>query len=121
MGKQTKKIMTRYFHRNFFSSFFSPKRFLENLNAIVPEVDDNDETVFRDADAARTVKFSGPCALPSEALDKSSGRRENLAKDKILSLGLCYEFLINRKMTPRQRTSIAAVLFDNVKLFMARN
>ena len=121
MGKQTKKNYDSLFSPQFFFFFFFLRKFLENLNAIVPEVDDNDETVFRDADAARTVKFSGPCALPSEALDKSSGRRENLAKDKILSLGLCYEFLINRKMTPRQRTSIAAVLFDNVKLFMARN
>ena len=79
MGKQTKKIYDSLFSPQFFSSFFSPK-FLENLNAIVPEVDDDDETVLRDADAARTVKFSGSCPFSSKALDKSSGRRENLDK-----------------------------------------
>jgi len=50
----------------------------KNLNAVVPEVDDDDVAVLGDADAAGSVHLSGSDDLRSETSDESSGRRKNL-------------------------------------------
>lgn len=50
----------------------------ENLNSVVSEVDDDDLTVGRDADAAWSVKFTGTGSGSAESADEDALRREDL-------------------------------------------
>ena len=47
--------------------------FLEDLDAVVAKVDDDDVTVWRDADAARAVELPGPGSLAAEGADEDAG------------------------------------------------
>ena len=60
--------------------------FLEDLDAVVAKVDDDDVALGRDADAARAVELAGPGPLAPERADEHPGRGKYLQQSNDLSV-----------------------------------
>ena len=66
--------------------------FLEDLDAVVAEVDDDDVALGRDADAARAVKLTGPGPLAPERADEDASRGKYLKQ--LIDLNWMAEFVV---------------------------
>ena len=60
--------------------------FLEDLDAVVAKVDDDDVALGRDGDAARAVELAGPGPLAPERADEHPGRGKYLQQSNELSV-----------------------------------